>query len=122
MDTDTERHLLRSPQLGLQTVKTKWPQKGAKGAKTTILFAQLVPSCGYPFVFHLAVLSVRPGKQTPQSVTGPASAKATFAPVFICTTPDPIGVGLARQSDAARVKRTDRRSPTRLVGGVFPKS
>jgi hypothetical protein len=29
--------LLRSPQLGLQTVKTKWPQKGTKGAKTTIL-------------------------------------------------------------------------------------
>jgi hypothetical protein len=30
-------NILGSPQLGLQTVKTKWPQKGTKGAKTTIL-------------------------------------------------------------------------------------
>jgi hypothetical protein len=27
---------------------------------------------------------LRPGTQTHQSVTGPASAKATFGPVFIC--------------------------------------
>jgi hypothetical protein len=51
-------HLLRSPQLGLQTVKRIGREEAHK-AQNIYIFARLVPFCGYPFAFPPAVSSKR---------------------------------------------------------------